>query len=306
MYADLDLYRVFHAVARAGSVSAAARELYVSQPAVTQSVRKLEDQLGVALFQRTPRGMRLTPEGQTLLPYVDSACGFIDAAERKIAETRSLHDGEIAIGAGDTLCKHYLIPHLKVFHEAYPRVRIHVTNRMTPETIALLKAGKVDLGIVNLPIDEDRALVVRETLTVHDCFVAGEKHRELSLAPVSLRDLASCPVLLLEKGSNSRRFIDSFFKEKQVPFTPEIELGSNDLLAEFAAVGLGVACVVREFVGPELASGRLFEVKLVDEIPARKAGVVTLRDVPLSRAAREFVRLLERERSVLPSGELTL
>ena len=292
MYVNLDLYRVFHAVAKAGGVSAAARDLYISQPAVTQSVKKLEEQLGVTLFQRTTRGMRLTPEGETLWRYVDSACGFIDAAEKKIAETRSLNDGEITIGAGDTLCKHYLVPHLRAFHEAYPRVRIHVTNRTTPETLDLLKAGKVDLGIVNLPVDPDRSLVIRETLTVHDCFVVGEKYRHLALAPVSLLDLAGYPVLLLEKASNSRRFIDAFFREKQAPLTPEIELGSNDLLAEFAAVGLGIACVVREFVGPELASRRLYELVLAEPVPARKAGVVTLREVPLSRAAREFVRLL--------------
>lgn len=292
MYVNLDLYRVFHAVAKAGSISGAAREIYVSQPAVTQSVKRLEDQLGVALFQRTSKGMRLTPEGEMLARYVDSAYGFLEAAERKIAETRALGDGEITIGAGDTLCKHYLVPHLRAFHEAYPRVRIHVTNRMTPETIDLLKGGKVDLGIVNLPVDGDPALVVRETLTVHDCFVAGEKYRSLSAAPVPLRGLAGYPLLLLEKGSSSRRYVDAFFRSKGISLTPEIELGSNDLLAEFAAVGLGVACVVKEFVAPELASGRLYQIELAEEIPARKAGVVTLKDVPLSRAAREFVRLI--------------
>lgn len=292
MFVNLDLYRVFHAVAKAGSVSGAARELYVSQPAVTQSVKRLEDQLGVALFQRTSRGMALTPEGETLRRYVDSACGFLEAAERKLSETRSLEDGEITIGAGDTLCKHYLVPHLRAFHEAYPKVRIHVTNRMTQETLSLLKAGKVDLGIVNLPLPPDPSLEIVETLTVHDCFVAGEKYRHLAGSPLRLEDLASYPVLLLEKGSNSRRYIDAHFRDKGVRLTPEIELGSNDLLAEFAAVGLGVACVIKEFVEDELASGRLHLLTLAEEIPDRKAGVVTLKDVPLSRAASEFVGLI--------------
>jgi len=292
MYVDFDLYRVFHAVARAGSVSAAARELYVSQPALTQAIKKLEEQLGVQLFQRTSRGMSLTPEGDTLWRHVDSAYGLIRAAEKKLSEVRSLEDGEITVGAGDTLCKHYLVPHLRSFHSLYPKVRIHVTNRTTPETTELLKAGKVDLGIVNLPLSPDTSLTVEETLTVHDCFVAGAGFARLKGSTLSLQDLSEYPLLLLEKGSNSRRFLDLFARSLGVVLRPEIELGSSDLLVEFAAVGLGVACVVREFIGPELRSGRLFEVKLTEEMPPRGAGIVTMKDVPLSRAASEFVRVL--------------
>ena len=292
MYVDLNLYRVFYAVAKAGSVSGAARDLFVSQPALTQAVKKLEAQLGVQLFQRTSRGMMLTPEGDTLFRHVDSAFGFIAVAEKKLSLVRSLEDGEIAVGAGDTLCKHYLVPHLQAFHALYPKVRIHVTNRTTPETIDLLKAGKVDLGIVNLPIAPDPSLTVQETLTVHDCFVAGPEFPPLTKAPMPLHELATYPLLLLEKGSNSRRLIDSFARSHGVTLRPEIELGSSDLLVEFAVVGLGVACVVREFVGPELQSGRLREVMLTEEAPARKAGIVSVKDVPMSRAAGEFARLL--------------
>lgn len=292
MSVNLDLYRVFHAVARSGSISAAARDLYVSQPALTQAIKKLEGQLGVKLFQRSRRGVSLTPEGDTLWKHVDSAFGLITAAEKKLSEVRSLEDGEMTIGAGDTLCKHYLVPHLRSFHALYPRVKIHVTNRTTPETKLLLKAGKVDLGIVNLPLDPDPSLTVRETLRVHDCFVAGPAFLRLKDIELSPEDLAQYPLILLEKGSNSRRFIDTFARDRGITLLPEIELGSNDLLVEFAAVGLGLACVVHEFIGPELWSGRVFEVKLTSEIPARGAGIVTMKDVPLSRAAEELVRLL--------------
>lgn len=302
MYIDLDLYRVFHAVAQAGSVSAAARGLYVSQPALTQAVKKLEDQLGVQLFQRTPRGMSLTPEGETLFRHIDSAYGLITAAEKKLAQVRSLDDGEITVGAGDTLCKHYLVPHLRAFHALYPNVRIHVTNRTTPETTELLKAGKVDLGIVNLPLPHDPSLSVEETLQVHDCFVAGPGFGDLRGRRLSLHQLSEYPLLLLEKGSNSRRFLDAFARSLGITLRPEIELGSTDLLVEFAAVGLGIACVIREFVSEELLSGCLFEVELSEEIPARGAAVVTMKDVPLSRAASELARLLRRTPSAGPGA----
>jgi DNA-binding transcriptional LysR family regulator len=292
MYVNLDLYRVFHAVAQARSFSGAARRLYVSQPALTQAIKKLEEQLGVQLFQRTPRGVSLTPEGETLFRHVDSAYGLITAAEKRLAQVRSLDDGEIAVGAGDTLCKHYLVPHLRAFHAMYPNVRIHVTNRTTPETTELLKAGKVDLGIVNLPLPQDPPLSVEETLEVHDCFVAGPEFEGLKGQKITLQQLSEYPLLLLEKGSNSRRFLDTYARSLGVTLRPEIELGSNDLLVEFAAVGLGIACVIREFVSEELASGRIFEVQLAEEIPARGAGLVTMKDVPLSRAASELARLL--------------
>lgn len=293
MLIDFDLYRVFHEVAQAGSISSAARRMYLSQPAVTQSVKRLEEQLNVTLFHRTSRGMRLTPEGATLYRYIDQAYGLIAMGERKLDQMKSLALGEITIAAGDTLCKHYLVPHLRVFHETYPGVRIHVLNRTTPETIALLLAEKVDVGIVNLPIAGDDDLVIRETLTVHDCFVVGGRYKPLSERPISPRELTAYPMLLLEKGGSTRAYLDAFFAAHGVELRPEIELGSVDLLERFASIGLGVAAVVREFAVEQLEGGLLHEVRLTAEIPPRKVGVVTLRGVPLSTAAERFVSLLE-------------
>jgi DNA-binding transcriptional LysR family regulator len=292
---NLDLYRVFRRVAKSGSISSAARQLYLTQPAVTQAVKRLEEQLGVTLFHRTSRGTRLTPEGSVLFHYVDQAYGFIETGERKLSEMRSMSLGDITIAAGDTLCKHYLVPHLRAFHETYPGVGIHVLNRTTPETIALLRAGKVDVGIVNLPIAPDHTLTVRETLTVHDAFVAGERYKQLCAKPVTPRELATYPLLLLERGGSTRTYLDAFFASQGVELKPEIELGSLDLLERFATIGLGVAAVVREFAEEGLATGHLHEVKLTVEIPPRRVGVVTARDVPLSQAAATFVSLLERD-----------
>lgn len=290
--ANLDLYRVFHAAAKAGSLTAAAKSLYVSQPAVSYSIRKLEDQLGVRLFQRMSRGIRLTPEGEALFQHVDQAYGLIMAGEKKLLDMKNLSRGEVRIGASDTLCKHYLVPLLEKFNAEYPDVKFHVTNRTSLETIQLLRGGKVDFGIVNLPIPEDDGLKVKETIKVRDCFIVGKRYKDLSKSPIHLKDLTNYPILLLEQASITRTYVDRFAAREGVRLEPEIELGSIDLLIEFAKIGLGVACVVRNFIDEEIKKGQLFEVRLTHQIPSRSVGIVTLKGVPLPPAARKFAALL--------------
>jgi len=288
---NLEGYRAFLAVAQSGSFSKAAEKLNVTQPAVSHAIRRLEERLGGPLFYRMPAGVRLTSEGEVLHKFVSQAFHFLENGERKIAELRQLIGGEVKIGAGDTLCRHYLLPHLEAFHREHPGVKIQVTNRTTRETIALLKEGKIDFGIVNLPV-KDSQLVIRESIPLHDCFVAGEAFRDLAKRTLSWHELIEHPLILLEQGSSIRAYIDRFAKSQGVTIQPEFELGSIDLLVQFALSGLGIACVIREFVVDELAKGTLHEIRLDVPLPPRRVGLVTLRDVPLSATASRFLEKL--------------
>ncbi len=285
---QMELYRVFYFTARAGSISRAAEELYITQPAISYAIKQLEQKLGGPLFFRTSKGVKLTAEGSVLYKYMEQAYNYITAAENKIAEMHNLRSGEIRIGASDTLCKHYLLPHLEDFHSAYPDITIHVTNRTTPETVKLLKEGKIDFGIVSLPVEDSR-LVVRETLSIQDCFVAGKRYAELADTSVSLKRLMEYPLILLERGSNTRNYLDDYARKHGFTLSPEIELGSIDLLVQFAKSGLGVACVIKNFVTDELREEAIFEVRVNEPIPPRSIGVITNKDVPLSAAARHFL-----------------
>lgn len=288
MLVDMELYRVFYHTAKAGSFSKAAQELYITQPAVTHSIKQLEEKLGGPLFFRTSKGVRLTGEGEALFPYIEQAYNLIRAGERKLAEMQNLLHGEMKLSAGDTLCRHYLLPHLEAFHERYPELKIRVTNRTTPETIKLLKEGRIDLGIVDLPVSDDQ-LDIREGPSLHDTFVAGAKYKQLAERPVSLAALAQYPILLLEQTSNTRRFIDACARERGVHIAPAFELGSIDLLIQFARAGLGIACVIREFAREELDRRSLFEIRLDEPLPERRIGIVTLKGMPLSPATRRFI-----------------
>ncbi|MEK3719990.1 LysR family transcriptional regulator [Paenibacillus sp. FSL H8-0034] len=295
MLENLEWYRVFYKIAMTGSFSKAADELYITQPAVSYAVKQLENRLGSKLFFRTYKGVKLTHEGEVLFRYIEKAYHFIEAGEKEIASIHELHSGEITIGASDTLCKHFLLPHVERFHHDYPFVKLRVTNRTTQETIDLLKQGRVDFGIVNLPI-EDKQLQVQEALELQDTFVAGKDYLALAQAPITMERLITYPLLLLEKGSSIRRYADSLAEARGVKLQPEIELGSIDLLVDFARIGLGIAYVIRNFVSPELASGVLVEIKLKEPIPSRQAGIVTLKGVPVSAAANRFINMLLPEK----------
>ncbi len=297
MAADLELYRVFCTVAHCGSLSHAARELYISQPAVSQAMRRLEDSLGCSLFTRTSRGITLTSEGRMLYGYADRAVSLVSAAEDKLNRMRTLQSGGLMIGASDTLCQYFLLPYLEKFHGEYPEVQLQVTNRTTPETVELLKIGKVDIALVNLPI-EGEALCVRECLEVHDVFVAAERFSHLRGQKVPFDVLAREPLVLLEQASNSRKYLDDFATQHGITLHPEIELSAHSLLVQFASIGLGIACVTEEFAREALDSGALFEIELETPMPARAIGLISLDGVPLSAAAHRFIEILMDENTL--------
>ncbi len=296
---SLDRYRIFDAVVRAGSFTRAGERLFLSQPAVSQAIKKLEREMGTVLLLRTARGVRATPEGQVLAAYLKDAFRYIAAGEQHVAEMHRLNRGEVRIGASDTLCRYYLLPTLDAFHRDHPHIRLHVTNRTSQETVALLRAGQIDFGVVNLPLPNTEDLVIYEGPQLQDGFIVGEAYRDLSAMPRSPADLSHLPLLLLEKGSVMRKRIEDFFRVQGIEIVPEIELGSIDLLIEFARSGLGVACVIRDFVQRELENGTLYEVLVTPEIPPRAAGLVVLRDIPLSWAAQTLLNQL-RARGLEP------
>ncbi len=302
MAMSLDRYRIFHAVAQAGSLSQAAEKLFVSQSAISQSIKKLEQLMDASLLVRTPRGIRLTPEGAVLFSYLDQALRIIDAGERHVADLQRLNRGEVRIGASDTLCRHYLLPALDAFHKDHPHIQLHVTNRTSRETVTLLENGQIDFGIVNLPVASDR-ITIFEGPHLQDCFVAGEKYRDLANRFLSLAELAQYPILLLERGSVTRARIDEFSLANGVALAPEIELGSIDLLIDFARIGLGISAVIRNFVQEDLACGRLYEVRTIPGLPVRSVGLIVSKDMPMSYAAQALMeRLRETQLNSMPAS----
>ncbi|ACL22906.1 transcriptional regulator, LysR family [Desulfitobacterium hafniense DCB-2] len=295
MIGKLDLYRIFNAVSRNKSFSKAAQELYMTQSAVSQAIAKLESELEVQLFYRTSRGVLLTNEGNLLNEHVNSALGMIHAAEDKILEFKELKAGQLRIGVGDTITRYFLLPYLEEFHSAYHSIKLNILNGTTTEIQDFIKSGKADVGICNLPI-QDESLYVIPCREIHDIFVGGEKYKDMTVKPIPFKQLMELPLIFLEEKSNSRNYVESFLKKEGFPLSPVFELGSYDLMLEFAKINLGIACVIKEFSEDYLANGSLYELKLEEDIPKRSIGLCYLKSVPLTPAAKKFV-----ESIILPS-----
>lgn len=291
MISKLDLYKIFSKVAKSESFSKAAKELYMTQPAVSQAIMQLEKDLNTRLFNRTPKGASLTDEGSLLFEYVNSAMNLLRTGEEKILEFQNLTAGELKIGVGDTISRYFLLPYLEAFHNKYPNIKFTIVNGTTLELCSILKSGEVDISICNLPID-DSSLEVRPCFDIQDTFVYGERFAEILSQPISLHELVKLPLIFLETKSNSRKYVEDYMISKGIKIAPEFELGSHDLLLQFAQINLGIACVTKEFSQEYLSKGLLYEVQLLEEIPRRSIGVCNIKSVSLSPAATKFVELL--------------
>ncbi|MFF2796740.1 LysR family transcriptional regulator [Lysinibacillus xylanilyticus] len=294
MIGKLDLYRVFSIVAKNNSFSRAAKDLFMTQPAVSQAMMQLEKELGTRLFNRTPKGVTLTTEGSLLYEYTNSALGLLDAGEEKLLEFKNLTTGQLKIGVGDTISRFFLMPYLEAFHTMYPNIKLQMLNGTTSEICNFIKSGEVDIGLCNFPI-EDPTLQLTACTEVQDIFVCGEKYKTLASKSVSFEDLLKFPLIFLEKKSNSRKYVEDYLFARGIRIEPEFELGSHDLVLEFARSNLGIACVTKEFSKDYLQRGLLYELTLTESIPRRSIGMCYLRSVPLSRAALKFVEIIEEK-----------
>ncbi|AEV69158.1 LysR family transcriptional regulator [Acetivibrio clariflavus] len=292
---NFELYKIFYYVAKNKSFSDAAAELHVSQSAISQAIKNLEKKTGSQLFYRKTREIKLTYEGEILFKHVEQAYNFIKTAENKLLESQNLENGEIRIGVSDTVCKYYLIDPIGRFIQKYPKVKIQVINRTSRQILNILKEGIIDFGIVTLPV-HSKGIAVENYLSVEDIFVASNKFIELANRRISLTELSSHPLLMLDKNSSTRQNLDSFFQKKQLNLVPEIELESIDLLLEFAKIGLGIAHVLKESAVPFINKGELFEIKLKEKLPPRKLGIVTMKNMPLSRTSSEFINFLRKKK----------
>lgn len=290
---NFELYKIFYHTAKEQSFSEAAQKLFISQSAVSQAIKNLEEKIGGQLFFRKTRSIRLTPEGEILFKHVEQAYNFIKSAEYKLSQVQSMLSGEIRIGVSDTICKYFLIPHLKKFNTLYPNVKIQVINRTSSQILGILKNGLIDFGIATLPVN-DKSFSSEAYLEVEDIFVASNKFIGLKEKKLSLKELCVYPILLLEKNSSTRHNLDSFLNRTGIEIIPEIELESVDLLLEFAKIGIGISHVLRQSALSSIGKGELFEINIIEKLPTRKLGIVTINDVPLSHAAKEFIDMINK------------
>lgn len=290
MKTKLDYYRIFYETAKHSSFSTAARNLYISQSAISQCISQLEQDLNTKLFVRSRRGVSLTTEGNLLFQKVENALQTIEQGETLLAQLHHLETGSLTIAAGDTITRHYLLPYLEKFHKLYPGVRIEMANSYSTRMLQFVKEGKAELAFVNLPVADDE-LCIEPCLEIHDVFVCGAEYK--TKESYNMSDISKEPLILLETNSSSRRYIDKVFEAKRIELNPEIEIAAHDLLIQFASIHLGVACVVKEFSKEILDKGTIKMLNLKPPIPPRHIGYAYLKHNPLSLPAQAFLKLVK-------------
>lgn len=292
MYINLEYYRIFCHVAKAGSFTQAGEELCISQPAVSQAIKLLETSLGSKLFVRIPKGVKLTPEGEVLYSYVRRGYEYILLGEEKFQKMLDLENGEIRIGASDMTLQFYLLPFLEKFHERFPGIKVTVTNAPTPETLEHLYSGRIDFGIVSEPFEARSEIAVARVKEIQDIFVAGSRFMNLKDKILPYRALEELPAICLEHNTSTRRYMDEFLRYNEVELKPEFELAMSDIIVKFAIRNLGIGCVVMDFAREALNTGELFQLQFEKEIPQRHFCIITSRTNPVSKAAMELLGML--------------
>ena len=290
MTQNLSSYWIFYTVANAGNISKAAKELYISQPAISKSIQKLEESLNCKLFSRSSRGVILTDEGTLLYDHVKEAFETLSMGEDKLRRSIDLGVGHISIGVSSTLCKYMLLPYLSEFIHLNPHISISISCQSTNETLRLLDDNKIDIGLIGKP-ESLKGLTFDPLSDIEDTFVATPAYLE-NLAERGIeRDevLEHATLMLLDKNNVTRRYIDDYFQKNLIDVSDTIDISDMGLLIDFAKIGVGVACVIKSFVSRELAKGRLVEIPLEIAIPTREVGFAYKENVKLSKALESFI-----------------
>ena len=288
---NYELYKVFYYVAKTLSFSEASKKLFISQSAVSQSIKALEKKLDQTLFIRSTKRVKLTPEGEILFKHIEPAVNLIIRGENQIMDANDLNGGQLRIGATDTICRYHLVPYLKEFHEHFPNVHIKVTNATSSRCVDLLENEVVDLVVTNYPNPRMNSIQnVRKIHEFHDVFIANQNYAHLKNKRLELEELLGYPILMLDKVSMTSEFLHSLFQQHQLDLVPEIELSSNDLLIDLARIGRGIA-FIPDFCLPE-NDPDLFIIRTREMLPTRQLVAGYNDKVPLSEAAQYFIDIL--------------
>ena len=290
----LSSYHIFYEVAKAGSLSKATGQLYISQPAISKSIQKLEECLNCKLFSRSSRGVVLTEEGDLLYGHVKEAFETLNLGESKLKRSIELGVGHLKIGVSSTLCKYMLLPYLKEFIKKYPYITISISCQSTNDTLKLLEDDKIDIGLIGKP-ESLKNIDFYHLDEIEDVFVATPGYlnnlKERGIEGDQI--LGNSTLMLLDKNNMTRQYIDDYLQENHIVIEDSIDISNMDLLIEFAKIGVGVACVIKSFIKEELKDGTLVEVPIGFPIHKREVGFAHKSNQKPSKSLQDFIKFYE-------------
>ena len=293
----IDSYKIFESVARNESISKASEELYISQPAVSQSIKKLEECIGGELFNRTKFGVQLTSEGRIFYEHIKKGLDYIENGERVFSSLKNLEVGTIRIGASATLTKHILMPYLKEFHLLYPNIDIEIVNHLSSNLVSMLKNGLLDLLILNLPMQDSSELEIYPFTQVQDIFCTSPEYMDTNKI-YNLEELKNYKLITQKRPSNTRTFFDKFLKDNNIKIIPSVEAVSFNVVCDLTKIGFGYSYSTREFIKDELKNGTLIELNTIILPKKRDIGLVLYKNTHISFASQKLIDLILKESTI--------
>lgn len=292
---NLELYHIFYVVALNGSISASTEILYISQPAITFQIKKLEEQLGVSLFTRTKKGVVLTEEGSVLFEYIKNAMDMIHSGENALSNLKNLDSGIIRIGASTTVCRNVLMSYLEKFHEKFPKIEIQIVNTLSSSLLTELRNGNLDMLVLNLPMSENKDINIIPVLDVQDIFVGNKKYYDLTKGKVNLNDLKNYPLIFQKLPSNTRAYLNSYLKENNIDLRPQLEVVSYNLIMDLVSAGFGIGYATKEFITDDLKNKRLYEIEVIPNVPKRYIGIATIDKKTPNYSVKKLIEMMTKK-----------
>jgi len=295
MNINFELYKIFYTVAQEGNITKAANKLMISQPAVTKQIKTLEEELGGQLFIRTKRGVILTENGQRIYNYIKQGMNCFEPAEMEFSNLKKLETGTVRLGISTTLCRIFLLPVLRKFHEEYPNVAIQLFTDPSLIMRNELKEGTLDILIAKEQTKEDPNLEYEELGLLHPCFISSRKYLDPKDIIIPLKTINRYNLLLHKRPSTTRDLFEEYCKKNNIKIETKLEIASASLLEDFVEIGFGLGLATKEFVESEKRRDIVF-IKTKPELPPSSFGILTLKNSIHSFATNKLIEMIKENK----------
>lgn len=285
---DLNLYKTFYAVAENKSFSKASEQIYISQPAVSHSINKLEEQLNIKLFFRTPKGVILTPEAEELFGYIKSAYDYIYLGEQCIKNSKNMISGNVRIGVPTHIGSFFLMDKIQEFHKKYPSIKFSIQNRSTADMVYMLETHKLDFIIDSYPINNNNEqLITKKLLDVETIFVASNEHKEKYGPKIEKEQIENLPLILPSNNTSTRRALDTHFEKMNIKLNPIMEISTTEMTLDMVKRGIGIGWIINNILDNKLKKA-IFKLNLNVELPKIEIELAYINQF-ISYAAKKFI-----------------
>lgn len=286
-YDNLAKYKIFLSVAENKSISKAAGQLFISQPAVSITIKKLEESLNTTLFIRKSKGVELTEKGRQLYDSSKKALSILHETENLLRFPQNT--GYLRIAASNVLCKYFLMPYLKEFTNVYPSTDISITCTSSVNACSMIEECNIDLALVAKP-ENSRIMKYHSIGFIEYIFICTPTYRnKLNCKNDDIFEYAN--IMLLDKDNVSRMHLNNYYAQNNIMPLHILEVNDMDMLIEFAKMGIGISCVVKQFVAKELQTGSLIEIQLSKPIPKHEIGFIYNEIQPFNENILRFINI---------------